>query len=116
MEPRRWPPLRHDGQRELPFYRLVVSFRNAVELMMITRGRPLDSDHLFWGFGGYRDPPRRKRSGGDWPDDQWPDDDGLAGSRVPKRPYGGTGEAGVELEPPVEENSRDDQVLPTWTA
>lgn len=104
MEPRRWAPLRHDGQRELPFYRLVVSFRNAVELMMIKRGRPLDTDHLFWGFGGHEQPPRRRPG-----DDEWTDDDGLAGSRVPKRPYGGTGAAGVELPPPVEDDPEGDR-------
>jgi hypothetical protein len=81
-----------------------VSFRNAVELMMIIRGRPLDPDHLFWGFGGYERRPRRSRY-----DDEWPDDDGLAGSRVPKRPYGGTGAASVELEQPIEESLEEGQ-------
>lgn len=109
MEPRRWPTLRHDGERDLPFYRLVVSFRNAVELMMIIRGRPLDPDHLFWGFGGYEHRPRRRRDDDEWAGDEWRDDDGLAGSRVPKRPYGGTGAASVELEQPIEESLEEGQ-------
>jgi hypothetical protein len=97
--------MRHDGQRELPFYRLVVGFRNAVELMLIKRGKALDTDHLFWGFGGYDQPPRRRMD-----QDEWRDDDGLAGSRVPKQPYGGAGSAGVELEPPMGEPEYEDQV------
>jgi hypothetical protein len=110
VEPRRWPILQNDGQRDLPFYRLVVSFRNAVELMMIKRGKPLDPDHLFWGFGGYEHRPRPRRDDDEWPGDEWPDDDGLAGSRVPKLPYGGMGGASVELEPPFEKSPQEEQI------
>jgi len=73
--------------------------------MMIKRGKALDTDHLFWGFGGYNQLPRRRVD-----EDESTDDDGLAGSRVPKRPYGGAGSAGVALEPPVEEAQYEDQV------
>ena len=77
----------YDVQREMPFYRAVVAFRNAVERMRLDRGNSPDSDHLFWGFGGYEGGPSN-------------DDDGLAGSRRPRRPYGGSGAASVSLDPP----------------
>jgi hypothetical protein len=76
-----------DAQRDMPFYRTVVGFRNAVERMRSNRGDLPDSDHLFWGFGGYGGGPAG-------------DDDGLAGSRIPRRPYGGSGAATIGLEPP----------------
>ena len=76
-----------DVQRDMPFYRTVVGFRNAVERMRSNRGDVPDSDHLFWGFGGYGGGPAG-------------DDDGLAGSRIPRRPYGGSGAATIGLEPP----------------
>ena len=81
--------IRYDVQRDMSFYRTLVGFRNAIERMWMNRGDLPDSDHRFWGFGGYGGRP----TGGD---------DGLAGSRIPRRPYGGSGAAGVELEPPDE--------------
>ncbi len=67
---------------------MVVEFRNAVERMQIRRGRSLDTDHLWWGFGdrGYGRPPT--------------DDGGLAGSRVPRHPPGGADGIAVALEEP----------------
>ncbi len=72
----------------MAFHRTVVGFRNAVERMLVTRGRNLDIEHLWWGFG--TDGGRRDAS-----DDG--DDDGLAGSRVPRRPSGGVGGGAVGL-------------------
>ncbi len=43
--------LLYDVQREMTFYRVAVDFRNAVEKMLVIRGRPLDQDYLWWGFG-----------------------------------------------------------------
>jgi hypothetical protein len=86
--------LPYDVQRDMTFYQVIVGFRNAVELMLIIRGRPLDPDQMWWGFGRDEPPPRRRGSDRD--------DDGLAGSRVPKRPYGGSGAATVELAPPFD--------------
>jgi hypothetical protein len=34
--------LLNDVQRDMTFYEVVVGFRNAIELMQIIRGRPLD--------------------------------------------------------------------------
>ena len=81
----------------MDFYQVAVSFRNAIEQMQARHGRLDDSDHRWWGFGDLR------RGGGDInaPDD-WSGDDGLAGTRVPKRPRPGAGEASVELEEPRE--------------
>jgi hypothetical protein len=81
--------LPYDVQRDMSFYRLSVEFRNAIERMMIRQGRTLDTDHLWWGFG---DTGRRREP---------PSDGGLAGSRVPRRPHGGVGGDGVELEQPI---------------
>ena len=83
----------------MTFYEVVVGFRNAIELMQIIRGRPLDPDHLWWGFA--RNEPRRGSDGSD------ADDDGLTGSRVPRRPLGGADAAVVELAPPVEPDFTD---------
>jgi hypothetical protein len=77
----------YDVQRDMSFYRTVVGFRNGVERMRMNHGELPDWDHVFWGFGG---------SGGGQPGG----DDGLAGSRIPRRPYGGSGAAGVGLVPP----------------
>jgi hypothetical protein len=60
----------------MAFYRAVVDFRNAIERMRLKRGTLQDTEHIFWGFGV---PPRR------YPE-QGSDDDGLAGSRIPRRP------------------------------
>jgi hypothetical protein len=78
--------LPYDVQRDMSVYRTFVEFRNAVERMMIRRGRPLDLDHVWWGF------PQTGGQPGEGP--------GLAGSRVPRRPYGGSGGARVELDEP----------------
>jgi hypothetical protein len=86
--------LPRDVQRDMTFYRAVVDFRNAVERMMVSRGRPLDVDHVWWGFGytGWQHPPPVG-------------DGGLAGARVPRRPPGGAGGAGVEIDEPIENDS-----------
>jgi hypothetical protein len=84
----------YDVQRGMPFYRAVVDFRNAVERMMVSWGRPLDVDHVWWGFrdtGWHRPPPTG--------------DGGLAGSRVPRRPPGGAGGARVQIDEPIESDS-----------
>jgi hypothetical protein len=91
--------LPYDVQRDMRFYEVVVGFRNAIELMQIIRGRPLDPDHLWWGFA--RNEPRRGSGG------TGADDDGLTGSRVPRRPFGGADAAAVELAPPVEPDFTD---------
>jgi hypothetical protein len=83
--------LPHDVQRDMTFYRAVVDFRNAVERMMVSRGRPLDVDHVWWGFG-YTGWQRHRPTG----------DGGLAGSRVPRRPHGGSGGARVQIDEPIE--------------
>jgi hypothetical protein len=89
----------HDVQRDLPFYRVAVEFRDGVEGMLERRGRLLDPDHVFHGFGPYpRHWPRGRRPD----DDRGPADDGLAGSRVPRRPPGDAGGARVEIEPIIE--------------
>ena len=90
-------PLRHAVERGLGFYQTVVGFRNAVEQMQARHGRLDDPDHRWWGFGDLR----RDRDSDD-PDrpPRWYGDDGLAGSRVPKRPPDGSGEASAELEEP----------------
>jgi hypothetical protein len=77
----------------MTFHAVAVGFRNAVEQMLIRHGRPDDLEHMWWGFGPYERswPPGPRRG----------DDDGLAGSRVPRRPHGGTDAARVELEEPV---------------
>ena len=80
-----------DVQRDMSVYRTFVEFRNAVERMMIRRGTLIDLDHIWWGFGSTHNQP------GEGP--------GLAGSRVPRRPPGGSGWTRVELdEPHVEPN------------
>ncbi len=79
--------LPYNVQRDMAFHRTVVGFRNAVERMLVTRGRNLDTEHLWWGFG-------TDRGRGDASDDG---DDGLAGSRVPRRPSGGVGGAALKL-------------------
>lgn len=73
----------------MSFYRLSVEVRNAIERMMIRRGRPLDTDHLWWGFGDTRH------------HHEPPSDGGLAGSRVPRRPPGGIDGHGAELVEPI---------------
>jgi hypothetical protein len=88
-------PLRHNAQRQLMFYRLVVDLRNAIEQMQARHRRLEDPEHRWWGFGDLR-PPK-----GD--DRRWPGDDGLAGSRVPRRPPDGAGEVRVELDEPSED-------------
>ena len=79
-----------DVQRDMAFYRTAVAFRDAVEQMQARHGR-LDDP------GGGTDEPRDPRRP---PDGPW--DDGLAGSRVPRSPLPGAGEASVELEEPSE--------------
>ena len=83
----------------MTFYEVVVCFRNAIELMQIIRGRPLDPDRLWWGFA--RNEPRRG------PDRTDADDGGLTGSRVPRRPFGGADAAAIELAPPIESDFAD---------
>jgi hypothetical protein len=82
----------YDVQREMAVYLAAVELRNAVEQMLARHGRLDDPEHLFWGFGPSigRWPGRGPRA----------DDDGLAGSRVPRRPPGGSGAAGAEVELP----------------
>jgi hypothetical protein len=84
-----------DVQRDMCFYLTVVAFRNAVERMMLTKGALADPVHVFWGFGSTRS---RYWGAG-------PDDSGLAGSRVPRRPPGGSGAATVELSEPAPASS-----------
>jgi hypothetical protein len=84
----------YDVQRDMTFYRAVVDFRNAVERMLVSRGRSLDVDHVWWGFG-YADLHRQPPTG----------DGGLAGSRVRRRPPGGAGGARVQIDEPVESES-----------
>ena len=79
------------------FYRVAVSFRNAVEQMQARHGRLDDPDHRWWGFGDLGQSP-----GDLGPPPGWSGDDGLAGTRVPKHPSPGAGEASVELEEPNE--------------
>ena len=79
--------LPHDFQRDLHTYHLFVKFRNAVEAMRLRRGHG-DPDEMWWGFGPYRRMPFE------------PGDDGLAGSRVPRRPFGGAGSGAVALDEP----------------
>jgi hypothetical protein len=81
--------LAYDVQRDMSVYRTFVEFRNAVERMMIRHGRPVDIEHVWWGFR------QTGREPGEGP--------GLAGSRVPRRPYGGSGGARVELAEPDDE-------------
>jgi hypothetical protein len=80
--------LPYDVERDMAFYRTVVGFRNAVERTMLSRGTLGDAEHVFWGFGG--PPPRYPERGAD--------DDGMAGSRMPRHPYPGTGGAVVRQE------------------
>lgn len=80
--------LPYDVQRDMAFYRTIAEFRNSVERMMLRRGTPRNSDHVFFGFG---DPPRRYPEPG-------ADDDGPAGARIPRRPHPGTGGAAVTEE------------------
>jgi hypothetical protein len=82
--------LRYGVQRDMAFYRTVADFRNAVERMMVRRGTLPDAEHIFWGFGGPS--PRYPQRGSD--------DDGLAGSRVPRRPRPDPG--GAAATAPVE--------------
>ena len=81
----------------MDFYRVAVAFRNAIEQMQARHGRLDDPDHRWWGFGDLR----RSRGDTNPPDDR-SGDDGLAGTRVPKHPPPGAGEASVELEEPHE--------------
>ena len=81
--------LPYDVQRDMAFYRTVADFRNAVERMMFRRGTLPDAEHVFWGFGG--PPPRYPQRGSD--------DDGLAGSRVPRRPHPDSGGAAATPTP-----------------
>ncbi len=77
------------------FYRVAVTFRNAVEQMQARHGRLDDPDHRWWGFGDIGPSPGDlDRPPG------WSGDDGLAGTRVPKHPSPSAGEASVELEEP----------------
>jgi hypothetical protein len=87
--------LRFDVQRDMAFYHVAVGFRNAVEQMQARHGRLDDEDHRWWGFGDLR------RPNPDLPPNWW-GDDGLAGSRIPRHPAPGAGEAAVELEEPSE--------------
>jgi hypothetical protein len=94
-----------DVQREMPFYRVAVGFRNAVEAMEIRRHRD-DPDwrpHLvWWGFGRLdRAEDRRRRDDGF---DRG--DDGQAGSREPRRPHGGAGSAGA-MAIPIDDEELD---------
>lgn len=86
--------LAYDVQRDMAFYEVAVSFRNAVEGMLIVRGRHSDPDHLWWGFA--RNPTSGRSNGWD------AGDDGPFGARVPKHPFGGSDAASVELAPPIE--------------
>jgi hypothetical protein len=86
--------LPHDVQRDATFHAVVVAFRNSVEQMMIREGR-LEPDHLFWGF-------RFETRLGGWMPGDGDDDAGVTGSRVPRRPFGGSGVASVALGPPDE--------------
>jgi hypothetical protein len=95
--------LPHDVQRDLHFFRTAMAFRNAIERMQVARGT-VDPDDVSWWWGfGYLGRPRSEggTSGFQEPDDvdPWGDDDDLAGSRVPRRPFGGAGAAGAEAEP-----------------
>jgi hypothetical protein len=84
----------YDVQRDLPAYRAAVEFRNAVEQMLARHGRLEDPEHVFWGFAPIT---------GHWPGrGPGTDDDGLAGSRVPRRPPGGFGAEGAEAQVPFE--------------
>jgi hypothetical protein len=80
--------LPYDAQRDMAFYQTFVQFRNAVERMMLRRGTLRDGEHVFWGFPS---PPRR------YPD-PGADDDGRAGSRIPRRPHPDTGGAAAVSE------------------
>jgi hypothetical protein len=82
-------------ERDLPFFRTVREFRNAVERMMVRRGQPIDVDHTWWGFGEGR--RRHPPDGGS----------GLAGSRVPRRPSDDSGGAVVELAEPEDHIGAD---------
>jgi hypothetical protein len=78
----------------MTFYRVAVEFRNAVEAMQHRHGRLDDPEHRFWGirWGPPRLPPQSN------------DDDGLAASRVPKRPRDGAGGAVAMIgEPPADD-------------
>ena len=107
-------PLLHDVQRELPFYRACVAFRNAVEVMVIRRRDGLGphdtvvpDESMFWGL------PRASllrfdrlgdddgEAGNSSETRSWDDDrgGGMAGSRVPRRPPGDPGVAGAEAVP-----------------
>lgn len=98
----------YDVQRDLTFYGTVVAFRNAVERMQVRRGTTtgLDPEHWWWGFG-YLGWPRAGFAGDDRHDG--PDPDDLAGSGVPKRPFGGAGAAGAGMVPQAED---EEEVLP----
>jgi hypothetical protein len=94
--------LLRDVQRDLAFYQTVVTFRNAVERMRVAKGS-VDPDevHWWWGFG-YLGWPHAGLGGNDGP--EWNPDDDMAGSRVPRRPYGGAGAAGAEVPEPVKDD------------
>lgn len=106
-------PLLYDVQRDLPFYRTVVAFRNAIERLQVLRGTVVNPDevHWWWGFGylgragtGGDGPGGQRQwdsgAGGPWDDpNPWDEGDDPADSRVPRRPYGGAGAAGAEAEP-----------------
>jgi hypothetical protein len=102
LMPRR---LLFDVQREMPFYEVVVGFRNAVEAMEIRRHRD-DPDwrpHLvWWGFGR----PDRQQDRWRRDDDLDQGDDGIAGSREPRRPYGGRGTVGA-MAIPIDDEALD---------
>jgi hypothetical protein len=92
-----------DVQRDPPFYRAAVEFRDSVDRMLERHRRLADPDHVFHGFGA---------GPSHWPGREWfgddrrrGSDDGLAGSRVPRRPRGGAGSARIELEPVIEDDA-----------
>ncbi len=91
----------HDVQRDLPFYRAAVEFRDSVERMLERHGRLSEPDHVFHGFGS--DPTHWPGRGWFRDDRRRGSDDGLAGSRVPRRPRGGAGGVRIELEPTIED-------------
>ena len=78
-----------DVQRDAAGYRMAVQFRNAFEQMKDRRGTLTNRQHMFWGFDAPPAPDvdRRDDAGRD------SDDDGLAGSRVPRRPRPDAGDA-----------------------
>ena len=86
--------LRYDVQREMVAYLAAVEFRNLVEQMLARHGRLDDPEHVFWGFGPSIAPWHGRGPGNDA--------DGLAGSRVPRRPLDGSGAAGATTEAPRE--------------